>query len=529
MGYKAKKITDEQYQAAKKIAFSKSAEKLPKKIEKWIDEDMLKYSRYLFTRRENGVRYGYCTHCHAESPLELGRTYTNQDVININRRHKEIGFCPACRSKVEFRDSGRGRKNMIDREYILFATPTKGGGILVRAGLVWRDYAIDYKSVKTNFAEEYRAYYNTGVDVAWQKEYSYTSNGYVKVWGRMTTIPNPTSKQPYYTSEKNYIYNHYYGFDDATFKNTNLRYAQISAYMDFKDYAEPCGWLDTYIKYPVLTEKLVKEGFLKLAVNTPWINYVVNRRAKTVSAALGLDKKELRELERKDRDGVLYAQRAKKYGITQAQARKFAHDKRTIEEIEKRMPLKKAIKYVERQDEALYTLADYWRDCKKLKLDLKREDILLPPDLAQAHQRTIDALAEARRQEELEKTRKAQEAFTGRLKKLEKEFCFESAGLFIRPAKSHEELINEGSALHHCVASYAKKHLAGDTVILFIRREDDPDTPFYTLEYNPHTETVVQCRGLKNCGKTPEIEAFVENWSGYIRTNKNKKKGHAAA
>lgn len=527
MGQKAKKITEEQYRHAEKMAFAKSIDGLPKKVEKWIDESVLKYSRYLFTHRENGVRYGHCTHCHAESPLELGRTYTDQDAININRRHKEIGFCPVCRSKVEFRDSGRSRKNMIDREYILFATPTKGGGVLVRAGLVWRDYAIDYKSVKTNFAEEYRVYYNTGVDVAWRKEYSYTSNGYVKVWGRMTTIPNPTSKQPYYTSEKNYIYNHYYCFDDATFKNTNMRYAQISAYMDSTDYMEPCGWLDTYVKYPVLTEKLVKEGFLKLAVNTPATNYVVNRRAKTVSAALGLDKKELRELKRKDRDGVLYARRAKKYGITQAQAAKFAYDERMLEEIEKRMPLKKAIKYVEKQDEMLYTLADYWRDCKKLKLDLKREDILLPPDLAQAHQRTIVALAEARRQKELEKTREAQEAFAGRLKKLEKEFCFESAGLFIRPAKSHEELINEGSALHHCVASYAKKHLAGDTVILFIRRKDDPDKPFYTLEYDPKTKSIVQCRGLHNCGKTPEVEAFVEAWSGYIRNKK--KKSHAAA
>lgn len=527
MGQKAKKITEEQYRHAKKMAFAKSIDGLPKKVEKWVDDSVLLGSRYLFTHRENGVRYGHCTHCHKDVVLELGRTYSAADVQNVNCKHKDIGFCPACKSTVEFRDSGRSRKNMIDREYILFATPTKGGGVLVRAGLVWRDYAIDYKSVKTNFAEEYRVYYNTEVDVAWRKEYSYTSNGYVKVWGRMTTIPNPTSKQPYYTSEENYIYNHYYCFDDATFKNTNMRYAQISAYMDSTDYMKPCEWLDTYVKYPILTEKLVKEGFLELAVNTPATNYVVNRRAKTVSAALGLDKKELRELKRKDRDGVLYAQRAKKYGITQAQAIKIAYDERMIAEIEKRMPLKKAIKYVEKQDEMLYTLADYWRDCKKLKLDLKREDILLPPDLAQAHQRTNEALAEARRQKKLEETRKMQEEFGKRLKKLERDFAFESGGLLIRPARSHAELIDEGSALHHCVATYAKKHLSGQTVIFFIRKKSEPDKPFYTLEYNPKTESIVQCRGLHNCGKTPEVEAFVEAWSGYIRNKK--KKSHAAA
>ena len=65
----------------------------------------------------------------------------------------------------------------------------------------------------------------------------------------------------------------------------------------------------------------------------------------------------------------------------------------------------------------IYTLCDYWNDCEKLNLDLKREDILLPPDLAQAHQRTNEALAEASRQG-LEETRRMGEEFGKRLKKL---------------------------------------------------------------------------------------------------------------
>ena len=89
------------------------------------------------------------------------------------------------------------------------------------------------------------------------------------------------------------------------------------------------------------------------------------------------------------------------------------------------------------------------------------------------------------------------------------------------------ELIDEGSALHHCVATYAKEHLSGQTVIFFIRKKSEPDKPFYTLEYNPKTESIVQCRGLCNCGKTPEVKAFVKAWSEYIRSKK--KKSHAAA
>lgn len=527
MGQKAKKITKEQYRHAKKMAFAKSIDGLPKKVAQWVDDSVLLGSRYLFTHRENGVRYGHCTHCHKDVVLELGRTYSAADVQNVNCKHKDIGFCPACKSTVEFHDSGRGRKYMYDQKYILFATKLRDGGILVRAGFVERDYRLDYTTVKTDFFEEYRIYYNTGVDTVWAKRWSYGFHGWEQDWERMATIPEPSSRQPYYTSVKNYAENHYYGFNDETFKNTNLQYAQMSAYMENFG-GNPCGWLDTYVKYPVLTEKLVKEGFIRLAVNDSWTNGVVNRRAKTVSAALGLTKKELRELPEKTRDAVLYAQLAKKYGITPAQARKYVlYSSTSIENVEKHLPFKKAVKYLDGQEETIYTLCDYWNDCEKLNLDLSREDILLPPDLAQAHRRTNEALAEARRQKELEETRRTQEEFGKRLKKLERDFDFESGGLLIRPARSHAELIDEGSALHHCVATYAKKHLSGQTVIFFVRKKSEPDKPFYTLEYNPKTENIVQCRGLHNCGKTPEVEAFVNAWSGYIRNKK--KKSHAAA
>ena len=525
MGQKAKKITEEQYLHAKKMAFAKSIYGLPKKVEKWIDESVLKYSRYLFTYREKGKRYGYCTRCHQDVVLELGRTFTPADEENIYRRHKEIGFCPSCKSPVQFRDMGRGRGRLVDEEYVVFSDRLRDGGVLVRAGFARRDYSGKIRDVGIDFFERYRIYYNTDVDVAWNKVYSYYYGGCG--WERMTTIPEPSAGQPYYTSEQNYIYTNYYGFTDEIFKKTNLKYAQIETVMSGSRYVEVCSYLDRFVKNPELIERLVKEGFSVLALHQ-YSQAKINRRAKTVSAALGLNKKELRELEDKTDAGVKYAQIAKAYGITPAQARKYAsYGSTSIENVEKRLPFKKAVKYLDKQEETIYTLCDYWRDCEKLKLDLKREDILLPPNLAQAHQRTNEALAEARRQKELEETREAQKKFEKHLKKLERDFAFESGGMLIRPARSHAELIDEGSALHHCVATYAKKHLSGQTVIFFIRKKSKPDKPFYTLEYNPKTESIIQCRGLNNCGKTPEVEAFVEAWSGYIRNKK--KKSHAAA
>lgn len=518
---KAKKITPEQFEHARKMTFDKVKDNLPKAVNKWIDDDVLKYSRYLFTHREGGVRYGYCTHCHKEVALELGRTYTEQDFINIHRRHKEKGFCPSCHSNVEFRDANRGRKYMTDKEYIIFATPLNDGGVLVRAGLIYRDYAQDYRCVETIFDEEYRVYYNTDVDVAWVKRWVYRLGEWDKDWQNMTTIPSPTSKQPWYTNACNYAYNHFYGFTNEAFKNTNLKYSQISEYM--KKDTDPCAYLDTYVKYPVLTEKLIKEGFADLARNVAWVNVVINRRKTTVTSALGLTKGDLRELKSKSRDEVLYMQMARKYDITYEQARKFLiYDLvERLPKIEKHLPIKKAINYLEKQKEQICTLLDYWSDCKELRLDLGRENILFPPNLKQAHQRTIAVVNEKRARKRLAEAQKAEKEFARRLSKYKKKYTFASGQFFIRPAESGEELISEGMELHHCVGGYVQKYIKGETVILFVRKQSEPDKPFYTMEIDKH-DSMVQCRGKFNCGRTPEVEQFVSEFLENLRSNKSK-------
>jgi hypothetical protein len=80
-------------------------------------------------------------------------------------------------------------------------------------------------------------------------------------------------------------------------------------------------------------------------------------------------------------------------------------------------------------------------------------------------------------------------------------------GLFIRLPNKLDELKKEGEALHHCVGTYMEKVRKGETMIFFIRRMEEPEKSFYTLEWKGK---VVQCRGYKNCDMTPEVKAFVE-------------------
>jgi hypothetical protein len=72
------------------------------------------------------------------------------------------------------------------------------------------------------------------------------------------------------------------------------------------------------------------------------------------------------------------------------------------------------------------------------------------------------------------------------------------------------ELLAEGSAMQHCVGTYADMVAKNKTTILLIRRQDNPEESFYTLEWRDGQ--VIQCRGKRNCAMTDEVKEFVETW-----------------
>lgn len=79
--------------------------------------------------------------------------------------------------------------------------------------------------------------------------------------------------------------------------------------------------------------------------------------------------------------------------------------------------------------------------------------------------------------------------------------------------KLPEDLAKEGIALHHCVKTYVNKVSDGITNIVFLRKNDDLETPFYTIEVD-NNNYVQQVHGLCNCtvSKNPEIIPFIDEW-----------------
>jgi hypothetical protein len=135
----------------------------------------------------------------------------------------------------------------------------------------------------------------------------------------------------------------------------------------------------------------------------------------------------------------------------------------------------KGNKHYYAKSNVLTNLKDYFESCKKLGVELNRDQVISPKDLHTAHQN-------ANKQIMIQQNADYDIKISGRLKFLEK-YKFMSDEYLIRPAESSLELIEEGSTLNHCVAThYTVPYANGETNILFIRKLSEPDKPFCTVE-----------------------------------------------
>ncbi len=172
-------------------------------------------------------------------------------------------------------------------------------------------------------------------------------------------------------------------------------------------------------------------------------------------------------------------------------------------------------RYLKEQNAVPHDYHDYLRQCTTLKYDLHDTAISMPHNFSAMHTR----LSEIIKYNETKEARKMFSLHTEYRKQLE----FEYGNLFIRQPKSMKEIVSEGKNLHHCVGGYAERHARMKLHIMFIRKEDKPSVPFYTVEVDLFGK-IVQVRGLKNAPMTEEVKAFIEEYEKYLAETLGKQK-----
>lgn len=92
-------------------------------------------------------------------------------------------------------------------------------------------------------------------------------------------------------------------------------------------------------------------------------------------------------------------------------------------------------------------------------------------------------------------------------------WLYENGSYAVIAPETPNDIAQEGITLHHCVKSYISKVMARTTNILFIRKKEALDTPFFTVEVT-NDSAIQQIHGTcnRNINTEPGLEDFVKEW-----------------
>lgn len=81
-----------------------------------------------------------------------------------------------------------------------------------------------------------------------------------------------------------------------------------------------------------------------------------------------------------------------------------------------------------------------------------------------------------------------------------------------------EDIVREGSKLHHCVGSYIKRIIRGNNIILFLRKNEELDKSLVTVDIIPINDglfEIEQAHGKCNCciSEIPGVTEFIKKWA----------------
>ena len=101
-------------------------------------------------------------------------------------------------------------------------------------------------------------------------------------------------------------------------------------------------------------------------------------------------------------------------------------------------------------------------------------------------------------------------------RRLRRKFCYEDQEFMIRPAKDAGEIVMEGRILHHCVGgdTYLARHDRGQSTILFLRRREEPDIPYITVEIGTDSLRIAQWYGAHD--RKPDEERMQRWLDDYV-------------
>ncbi len=200
------------------------------------------------------------------------------------------------------------------------------------------------------------------------------------------------------------------------------------------------------------------------------------------------------------------------------------------------MSVEKAMNYLQRQQRESYkgktikTILDQYKDyrrmCQKLHKKWNDEMIFRPRELKRRHDECVLEIEKRNAEIKAEEYSKKYKEAESVLQEIVSKFEYSGNEYFIMVPKNIVDIVTEGNALHHCAGStdrYFDRIKQRETYICFLRKVNEPDVPFYTIEVEPGG-TIRQHRGMFD--EEPDIELvkpFLREWQKEIKKRMSKK------
>lgn len=509
--------------------FGKDAFKLNAHEKKFIQEQGFD-TEYLFieTKKQRAAQRGWCSNCRKWTTLPV---YTPERLA-----HKEKVKCPKCGCELTVEHAWRMSKYIFDESLVYLYRPSVLNPEIVTARAVsvvrnWKGYGYTPTRMQPDVRVDSFYVYTPGEGgkmlkplnnqrIYWAEEtakyYSFDTYEMAKQPGRRDSVYIMQSGGGG-TREWVTVAVDIDGAFDAA-KDSPLRYGMEEYWASA--YSEDCflrywHWAARYSS----VEKLVKIGLGEIVarkimrggggncINWRGKNLATILRGRLTKAdkaflltngAATLTALQIWQIS----DGKLSFEEA----VRKERKTDWGYHIRSWVRIKRRAgKIEKAMRYIERKKDRTPDLyADYLDECVKLGYDMTDKAVLFPKDLQTAHAHTM---AQIKYQEN-----QALEAEYAKKRRpgMRKKYEWAAMGMMVVVPEHVSDLIAEGEKQHNCVGGYMERVATGQTDVVFVRKEAEPEKSYITMEI--HNGRIIQAR-TKNNGPLDQIgREFVDEF-----------------
>ncbi len=488
---------------------------LPRDWDKWVSKVGIPENFIFYRYSRKGADRGYCTYCEREVPI-------------FKPRHNKTGTCLRCRHRITFKSEGKTGWYLRTGMAYMYLLQRCTDGFMVRTFQGERTYkkgsfqeASVYcceirRTVCSKHGEPLRAYY-------WG-EYKQKEMRWIK--GQIIA-----PSKYWYRNYKGRVY----GRTLPDLMRHELCRTGLGETARNLGRIDPENYLVILSRVPEL-ELLAKGNLpflLKEYLDSSYKlkEQVEGSKGSSLKHMLGIDSSRISRL-RKNKGGIRFLkwlQYEKQAGelIPDNIIAWFCREKIMAEDlkfISDRMSLIQIYNYICRQmsetgmssGEVLTTWKDYLSMAVRFHMDVGDAIVYRVRKLRQRHDELVEQCHRKdlgiRAGEILKKYPHVESVYEA----LGDKYAYADKNYTILVPKSIEEIMLEGEALHHCVGSserYYDRINRQESYILFLRKSQDVERPYYTLEVEPDG-TVRQKRTMFD-RQEPDIEdatRFLRKW-----------------